>query len=61
MNNWMVMSATELDGDDFNQKRCFERNALDLTEAEARAEADRRTAVERSAGHRNVTWFPLPM
>lgn len=42
--------------------RAFDRNATDLTEAEANAEAARRNKIERAAGRNKdaVLWFACP-
>lgn len=55
---WMVMASTTLTTSNSNQKRCFDTNATDLASKElATAEAERRNAAEREAGHGNVFWF----
>ena len=52
---WLVMSAQELPK---NNGRSFDSNAVGLTQVEAEAEAVRRNAVEKAAGHKGITWFP---
>jgi hypothetical protein len=59
---WMVSAAITLTGKSLNRETCFKLNAIDIaTEAEAKAEAKRRNAIERKAGHTNVNWYPSPM
>ena len=55
MSTWIVMASVELGR---NDGVSFDTNAIDLTEAEAVAEAARRNAVEKAAGHVGVDWFP---
>ena len=57
---WLVMAGVEMTSANSNQKTCFELNATDLPTLEAaKAEAERRNAVEREAGHTNVLWYPM--
>jgi hypothetical protein len=55
MSDWMVMASVDPMK---NNGTSFPRNATQLTEAEAIAEADRRNQVEKAEGHRGVSWFP---
>jgi hypothetical protein len=56
--DWIVASATTVDERGW-PKRSFERNAVGLTESEARAEATRRNAIEEANGNKGrVDWFP---
>lgn len=59
-NTWMVMSAIEFASNGSrNTKSCFDRNAINLTEAEAKVIANHRNAAERAAGHDNVFWYAM--
>lgn len=55
MSTWIVMASVELGR---NNGVSFETNATDLSEEAAGAEAARRNAVEKAAGHVGVDWFP---
>jgi hypothetical protein len=60
MTKYMVMSGIEITGRNSNQDRCFDLNATGLPTMEAaEAEAARRNAAEKAAGHDNVTWFAM--
>lgn len=60
MAKFMVMAGVEMTAANSSRETCFERNAIDLPSMEAaEAEAERRNAIERAAGHTNVLWFPM--
>ncbi|MFZ3482014.1 hypothetical protein [Sphingomonas sp. 3-13AW] len=55
MSTWLVMASVEISK---NNGLSFDANATGLTEGAAKAEASRRNAVEKAAGHVGVDWFP---
>lgn len=57
MSKFIVMSAIEGVG---GKSTLFDSNAVGLNEADANKEAKRRTAAEKKAGRKDITWFPAP-
>lgn len=57
---FIVMSGVEVAPGKPMKSTLFATNAVGLTEAEATAEAKRRTAAEAEIGHSHITWFSCP-